>query len=104
MHIGNPTRSALVAAATMPLVLLAACGGNAGSGSTSSDEVTVGVIPGSNAAMLYVAQDKGYFKEQGLNVRFEVQQNAAAIVPSVLNGQLSLGTAATTPVVVATSK
>lgn len=94
----------LGALAAMPL--LAACGGesskpaagaNGSAGAGGSGLLTVGMIPVAHFAPLYIAQDQGFFKAEGLEVKTQIIQNAASIVPSVINGQLSFGTSAGTP-------
>lgn len=75
--------------------------GGAGGDTTT---VTVGMIPTASFAPIYVAQEKGYFADEGLKVDVKVVSNAASIVPSVLNGQMQFGTAATPPFLVAVSK
>lgn len=69
-----------------------------------ADVVKVGVIPTATTATVYVAQDKGYFEAEGLKVEMQVIQNAASVAPSVLNGQLQFGTAATPPFLSAVAK
>lgn len=97
-------RSFLGALAAVPL--LAACGGQgtapgAASGQASaaagSGKLTVGMIPVAHFAPVYIAQQEGFFSAEGLEVQTQVIQSAASIVPSVINGQLSFGTAAGAP-------
>lgn len=96
---------AAIAALITASGILTGCGGDSSSASgDTGDKLTVGVIPGSNAAALYVAEKEGLFKDGGLTMSFEIQQNAAAIVPSVLNGQLQIGVAATSPFLTAVDK
>lgn len=90
--------------------LLAACGGRNGqpegaSGTgTGAGLLTVGMIPVAHFAPVYLAQQEGLFKAEGLEVKTQVIQNAASIVPSVINGQLSFGTSAGTPFINAVAK
>lgn len=90
--------------------LLAACGGQSptqsapnGSG-TGNGLLTVGMIPVAHFAPVYIAQKEGFFREEGLEVKTQKIQNAASIVPSVINGQLSFGTSSGTPFINAVSK
>ncbi|HJX78351.1 ABC transporter substrate-binding protein [Glutamicibacter sp.] len=90
--------------------LLAACSaqgnqpaGTGGSG-TAAGLLTVGMIPVAHFAPVYIAQQEGLFKAEGLEVKTQVIQNAASIVPSVINGQLSFGTSAGTPFINAVAK
>ena len=98
-------RSFLGALAAVPL--LAACGaegstqGGAGSG---NGQLTVGMIPVAHFAPVYIAQQEGFFAAEGLEIQTQIIQNAASIVPSVINGQLSFGTASGAPFINGVSK
>ena len=102
----------LSAGAVLLVVGLAGCAGAAPAptnapGESSSLEVTsltVGVIPTSDTTTVYVAQDLDYFADEDLTVTMEVMQNAAAIVPGVMNGQIQFGTAAIPPILSAISE
>ena len=52
--------------------------------------ITVGVVPTVESAPVFVAQSKGYFKEEGLTVQPRMIPGAVATVPQVLNGMLDL--------------
>lgn len=113
-------KSVLVPAAAATLLTLAACGGGgggatlsgsdstagaaAGGGAGDAESITVGLIPVAEFFPVYIAEQEGYFEEEGLDVQIEVMSNAASIVPSVLNGQLTFGTTATPPFLVAVDK
>jgi NitT/TauT family transport system substrate-binding protein len=94
------------AAALLVLVLVAGCGVGRGSAKVlgPDDEIKVGVIPVADFAPVYIAAEEGYFEDEGLNVKTQVMQNAAAIAPSVINGQLQFGTAAVPPFLGAVQK
>jgi NitT/TauT family transport system substrate-binding protein len=64
----------------------------------------VGVIPIVAFAPVYIAKEQGYFAEAGIKVDLRSMQNAAAIAPAVMNGQLQIGTAANVPYLTARSK
>lgn len=90
-------------------LFLTGCSGSAASGTgetavSAGDPIKVGVIPVADFAPVYIAIEEGYFAEEGLNVEAQVMQNAAAIAPSVLNGQLQFGTSAVTPFLAAAQK
>src|SRR5882757_883976 len=72
MRLINKLRYCLVAA--IPVVALAACS----SGSSSSvatgaapevPSITIDAVPTADAAGLYIAEDAGYFTQQGLDVK-----------------------------------
>jgi NitT/TauT family transport system substrate-binding protein len=94
-------RSFLGALAALPL--LSACGGPNGSSVTDASlsggagRLAVGMIPVAHFAPVYIAQQEGFFNDEGLEVTTQVIQSSAAIVPSVINGQLQIGTSAGTP-------
>lgn len=87
-------------------LLLSGCGVGQGSAKEigAGEPIKVGVIPVADFAPVYIALEEGYFAEAGLNVQTQVMQNAAAIAPSVINGQLQFGTSATTPFIAAAQK
>lgn len=92
--------------ALLGCLALTACGVGQGSAVTiaAGDPIKVGVLPVADFAPVYIAQDKGYFADEGLQVQTQVMQNAAAIAPSVINGQLQFGTGAVTPFIAAAQK
>lgn len=77
----------------MVLVLMTACSGGSGQGgkalpvANGLTEVNVGIIPIVAVAPLALGVDKGYFKEEGLDVKLNVAQGGAALVPAVVSGQ-----------------
>jgi NitT/TauT family transport system substrate-binding protein len=77
-------------------VILASC--SALGGSTESDQapsgglertkITVGTLPIVDTVSLAIAQQKGYFKEEGLDVELKALPGGAAAVPGLSNGEL----------------
>ena len=78
MRLINKLTYCLVVA--IPVALLAACSSGGGSSSSSSSGVATGpapevssividVVPTADAAGIYIAQDEGYFAQQGLTVK-----------------------------------
>src|SRR5918998_6308959 len=77
----------LVAAAA----LVVGCGGDdEGSGGGSSEggvtKVKVGVLPISNVAPLYLGMEKGFFKEEGLEVEPAIGQSGNELVTGMVSG------------------
>ncbi|WP_413248729.1 ABC transporter substrate-binding protein [Sinomonas flava] len=106
---GVPKRSrGFGAVVALVCVLFAMTGCGVGQGSAmvigEDDVIKVGVIPVADFAPVYIAQEEGYFAQEGLTVKTQVMQNAAAIAPSVINGQLQFGTAALPPFLSAVHK
>jgi NitT/TauT family transport system substrate-binding protein len=90
---------AVVAALALPLALTAACGGSSssagdGGGSPATGgvtKVTVGVIPIVDVAPIYLGIKKGFFADQGLDLKLQTAQGGAAIVPAVMSNQYQFG-------------
>jgi NitT/TauT family transport system substrate-binding protein len=101
-------RAILTAVAAAGAVLLAGCGGSSSSGSPQATSgpttVNVGVIPIVDVAPLYLGIKQGFFKEQGLDLKLEMAQGGAAIIPAVVSGQYQFGFSNTTSLLLATSK
>src|SRR5262245_11731079 len=58
--------------AAIPVVVLAACSSGSSTPSGPAPEVssiTLDIVPTADAAGIYIAQDNGYFKQQGLDVK-----------------------------------
>jgi NitT/TauT family transport system substrate-binding protein len=81
-------------------VALTACGLSAGPAASPSSEVLtpakvkVGNVGGVSDAALFIADDKGYFKEQALEVEFQTFNSAATMVPFLGTGQLDVAAGA----------
>lgn len=88
-------RSIPLALAAVLSMALAACGSGSGPASTApaGDGVTtlkVGTIGIGSDAAIRLAVDKGYFKEQGLNVEISVIANPPAGIAAAQSGQIDL--------------
>lgn len=51
----------------------------------------IGILPSVDFLGLYVAQEKGYFQEQGLQLELKTMSGGAEIIPAILGGSLDLG-------------
>jgi NitT/TauT family transport system substrate-binding protein len=77
-------------------LLAAACssdkGGSSGSGSggVETSTITIGSLPVVDAAPAYIADKAGYFKQEGLTVKFQQAQGGAALIPSLVNGSIQV--------------
>lgn len=94
------TRSALSAVIVALVAGVAACGGSddestAASASASAEvtSVTVGFIPIAGYAPLVIAEQQGYFEEEGLEVKRENVESPAASVAAVVGGKQEFGLA-----------
>src|SRR5262249_57197427 len=70
----------------------------AGAGLASSihaaEDVRVGIINATTDAPFFIADAKGYFKEEGLHVDFVSFDAAAKMVPSLATGELDVASGA----------
>ncbi|WP_460772982.1 ABC transporter substrate-binding protein [Microbacterium sp. GXF7504] len=107
------TKTALAAGAALALTLLVTgCGAEATPSAATTDaaeaqevlEITVGVTPIANAATVYLANELGYFEEEGLEVTPTLIQAAAAAIPSLLNDELQFALISPVPTLTAVSK
>lgn len=82
------TRFALVSLA----LFAAACGGSDGSAGNGPEktDLTVGVLPTWDAAAVYLAVDKGYFEQEGLNVTPVVLAGSEEAVSRNLSGAVDI--------------
>jgi NitT/TauT family transport system substrate-binding protein len=79
-------------------VLAAGCGSSAsrssgdaaGPGSSGSTHLTVGVSSSTASAAVYLAEQKKYFADNGLDVDLQTIQSGADAVPRLLNGSLDI--------------
>jgi NitT/TauT family transport system substrate-binding protein len=100
-------RRSLASVLASALFATAACGGDGGDVTTSSDGTTalkVGVIPIVDVAPIYLGVKQGFFTSEGLDVTLETAQGGAAIVPGVVSGQFQFGFSNTTSLLLAASQ
>jgi NitT/TauT family transport system substrate-binding protein len=95
--VSNSVKVSVLAAVA---IAAAACGG----GSTAPDgteltEVTVGIVPFSPNAVLFLAMENGMFAKRGLDVSVEPAASPVPVVASLLSGQADFGFV-TTPVLI----
>ncbi|GHH67753.1 aliphatic sulfonate ABC transporter substrate-binding protein [Streptosporangium violaceochromogenes] len=78
------------------VLALTACGGagtatgagKPGAGGLEKDRLTVGALPIPDSAALYIADKRGFFKEEGLTVDIQIVQGGAQAQQSLLGGSL----------------
>src|SRR4051812_31093845 len=89
---------ALLAAASpgpmTPAVPALAAPAPAASGQATPASVTVGILPVSASAGVFVAVERGYLAEQNITVNFENFTSGAEVLTSTAAGQLHVGTGA----------
>jgi NitT/TauT family transport system substrate-binding protein len=81
----------LLAALTM---FAAACQGTSSNSSSGSGpetpNLTIGVLPVVDVAPVYMAEKAGYFKQEGLTVKFQQAQGGAALIPAMVGGNIQI--------------
>lgn len=83
--------TAAAVAAVAGAALVTACGSPAASAPAAGGgpvPIAIGVSPSLTSAPLYLAQEQGFFAEEGLEVDLQVAQSGAATIPQLLNGGL----------------
>jgi NitT/TauT family transport system substrate-binding protein len=89
-------RVRLLASAAAAGLAVAACGSSApaaSSGSAKGPElthITVGTLAITDAAPLFIAIEKGYFKRQGLTVTTKIVAQSTAALPDMISGSVSI--------------
>lgn len=89
----RPLLRGLLALSLVPLLALAACGNDSPAASDSAGglektDIKVGVLPVLGVAPFYIALEKGYFKDEGLNVTPEVFKSGADAIPAMTGGSI----------------
>src|SRR5262245_28956174 len=75
----------------MVVVLAAACtSGSEDHPAPERKQIKLGVLPVLGAAPVFLAAEKGFFAQEGLEVKFETIQGAGAAVPAMAKGDLDL--------------
>ncbi|KAB2345274.1 ABC transporter substrate-binding protein [Actinomadura rudentiformis] len=73
--------------------LIAGCSDSddpAGDGELEKSTLNIGALPIPYSAPVYLAQQKGFFKEEGLTVKTEVFAGGAAALPKLLGGNIDV--------------
>jgi NitT/TauT family transport system substrate-binding protein len=94
-------RIAAVTAAFALTGLLAACSGGTDPAPTEPETldpanpvaITVGTLPAGDYAPLYIAQQEGYFEEEGLDVTIEIIAGGAVGVTQLVSGEIDFSAA-----------
>jgi NitT/TauT family transport system substrate-binding protein len=98
--------AAALALACAALLAVSGCGGDdeSGGGGDQTETLTVGALPINAVAPLYLGIDKGFFKQERLNIKPKTFQGGAEIVPAVLQGDVQFGFSNTVSLMIAQSK
>lgn len=93
----NRLRGRLVAAGlstTLAAVSLTACAGEAADDNCDGATVKTGIVNSATDALLFIADEKGYFADEGLKVEFTKFDSAAKMIAPLGSGQLDVGAGA----------
>ncbi|MEA2179966.1 MAG: NitT/TauT family transport system substrate-binding protein [Solirubrobacteraceae bacterium] len=97
----------VLAALVVAAFALVACGGDDGGQAASEDGVTkltVGVLPVANAAPLYLGMEKGFFRDEGLEIAPQMAQSGNELVTALVGNDSQFAFLGYVPVIVARSK
>src|ERR1700744_6016415 len=56
------------------------------------EDVTIGVLNTTSTAPIYLAADRGYFEQQGINAKIVVFDSAQPVAVATVSGDLDFGT------------
>lgn len=80
-----------IAGALLCVFLLALGGGSVSAGAPVLTKLQVGLVVSASDAGFFIAADKGYFKEEGIEIEVQRFDSAARMVAFLGTGQLDLG-------------
>jgi len=90
MKTWNRRAAPLIAAAIIVLAAGCTSGNAAASSRPEKPDVTVAALPAADLAGLYVAQDDGFFAQQGLHVKIVKIASSAAVIADQLQGEVDI--------------
>ncbi|TDD47427.1 ABC transporter substrate-binding protein [Nonomuraea terrae] len=93
MRFGALGRTALVGLVATLVVTGCSSSGDQSTSASSSDmktDLLIGQYPGADSAPLFIAMERGFFKEEGLNVKQEPIQAPQAVLGKLSNGTMDV--------------
>jgi len=88
----------LIAVSFIVVVWVACSPENEKNASAGIEPVTIAVTPWLGSAAIFVAAEKGYFRDEGLDVTLQIYPSGHLCVDAILAGTADLATAAETPI------
>ncbi len=85
-----PGRIRVLCVAAAAALLAAGCSGSGGSGSPGGLEKTtlkIAAVPAMDSAGLYIAQQRGFFAQEGLHVQIVGATSSADVIKPAVEGQ-----------------
>jgi NitT/TauT family transport system substrate-binding protein len=79
-------------------------GGGSSGGAAKPVTLTVGVLPITDLAPLYLGMDQGFFEAEKLTIKPAVAEGGAAVVPAVMSGDNQIGFSNVTSLMLAKSQ
>jgi NitT/TauT family transport system substrate-binding protein len=85
-------RQVAVLITVLAAVASAGCGSPAAAGSPSAEKpnLVIATVPTASSAGLYIAQQEGFFRQAGLNVKILSVDSAATVTSDLLNGSIDV--------------
>ncbi|RPJ61409.1 MAG: ABC transporter substrate-binding protein [Acidobacteria bacterium] len=90
------SRLSLLMSFVLCIILFAGC--QSGPNRTGSKQTTIAVSPLLGSAAIYVAHEKGYFKDEGLDAALQIHASGQLSLQAVLSGKADFGAVAETPI------
>ena len=91
MRIKNIFRASIAAATS--LVAITGCSASPGGGSLEKTDIVIDAFPAIDSAGLFIAQQQGLFKAQGLNVTIKLAATSQTAIDGQLKGQFDITSA-----------
>jgi ABC-type nitrate/sulfonate/bicarbonate transport system substrate-binding protein len=82
----------IISISALVLVVLTACDSSKPKAVGSTEKLTIGTYSGDLSALFWIAKDRGYFAEHGVNVQFKTRESGLASLTDLLAGQVDLAT------------
>jgi NitT/TauT family transport system substrate-binding protein len=96
-------------ASALAIAAAAGCGDDddsdgGGEGSSEVTTITVGTLPIANAAPMYLGMEQGFFEAEGLEIKPQVGEGGAALIPSLVSGDAQFAFVGVIPAITAVAQ